>query len=524
MASEPLDLASLESERALDGEQAIPIVATTTVAFIGRTERGPLNEPVAIRDFDDYRRIFGGYCKFSFVPYAVQHFFLHGGEAAVIVRVANRATRALLEVSAGTESLRLQARNPGSREFLRVSVDYDRVENDPSRFNLVVQRLSRIGSQLVDDQELFQAVSMEQSDDRHIAAALRDSELVRLSGPPPACRPDATRATRPGEPIPYLGMCLAGSDGEELTDYDIIGSNREGTGLFALDRCSSIDLLCIPSPPGHDLGITSFVAAARYCERRRAMLVWDPPWSWYSPDAAILSVRSTGQVSANAITYFPRVRPRAEQRIYPSGMPACGVVAGILARSDRNGVWHRLPLTDSGLKANLVPLVDVDAKQTGMLNRIGVNALGRAQAGGAALQGNVSFAGPNLVSSLWQRLDTRRLTLFILRSIEQHTRWVSAAPAADLAATLERQVWIFLARIHQQGALVGKTSEQAFFARARVAGTPTTASSEASAALTLRIGFALQKANEFVVYEFRYDERGVSGHGVPVLDAERYVG
>jgi phage tail sheath protein FI len=159
-----------------------------------------------------------------------------------------------------------------------------------------------------------------------------------------------------------------------------------------------------------------------------------------------------------------------------------------------------------------------------MLNRIGVNALGRAQAGGAALQGNVSFAGPNLVSSLWQRLDTRRLTLFILRSIEQHTRWVSAAPAADLAATLERQVWIFLARIHQQGALVGKTSEQAFFARARVAGTPTTASSEASAALTLRIGFALQKANEFVVYEFRYDERGVSGHGVPVLDAERYVG
>ena len=74
---------------------------------------------------------------FSFVSLAVQHFFWHGGEKAVVVRVANRATRATLEIPAGREVLRLQARQPGSREHLRVSVDYDRVERTPDKFNLV---------------------------------------------------------------------------------------------------------------------------------------------------------------------------------------------------------------------------------------------------------------------------------------------------------------------------------------------------------------------------------------------------
>src|SRR5690242_7292062 len=100
MASEPLDLVSRD-ERSLDSDEVIPLEPRTVVAFIGRTERGPLDEPVAIQSFDQFRRVFGGHCSFSFVSVAVEHFFLHGGEAAVVVRVANRAGRARLEVAAG---------------------------------------------------------------------------------------------------------------------------------------------------------------------------------------------------------------------------------------------------------------------------------------------------------------------------------------------------------------------------------------------------------------------------------------
>src|SRR6185503_18873330 len=105
-----------------------------------------------IKSFEEFSRVFGGHTAFSFVSLAVQHFFWHGGAEAVVVRVANRATRAAIDIPAGREVLRLQARQPGSREHLRVSIDYDRVEKTLDKFNLVIQRVSRAGSQLVEDQ------------------------------------------------------------------------------------------------------------------------------------------------------------------------------------------------------------------------------------------------------------------------------------------------------------------------------------------------------------------------------------
>ena len=146
---------------------------------------------------------------------------------------------------------------------------------------------------------------------------------MRLVGPLPSYRPAPTRARSPGQPIPYISVKQAGSDGEELTDYDIIGSNAEGTGLFALDRCERVDLVCVPSPPGRDLGSTSFVAATRYCERRRALLVWDPPWSWTSADSAVLCaarVRAGEPARADLFPARPAARRSRPLRCRDAGM------------------------------------------------------------------------------------------------------------------------------------------------------------------------------------------------------------
>jgi phage tail sheath protein FI len=521
MASEPVDFSSGTGESE-DGTEVIPIVSPTVVAFIGRTERGPLNEPVLIKSFEEFSRTFGGHVAFSFVSLAVQHFFWHGGEKAVIVRVANRAARATLDIPAGREVLRLQARQPGSRELLRVSVDYDRVERTLDKFNLVIQRVSRLGSQLVDDQEVFDGLSMDPTDERFIVDALQDSELVRLVGPLPSYRPTATAAANPGQPIPYITVKQPGSDGEELTDYDVIGSNAEGTGLFALDRCPRVDLVCVPSPPGRDLGSTSFLAATRYCERRRALLVWDPPWAWTSPDAAVLALRGSAEMSRHALTYFPRVRPRGDLGRYAHGIPACGVVAGMLARCDEGGVWHRLPPVDATLKGGLAPLVEIGQKQAATLQRMGVNTFVRLQPGVAALQGNVSLAGSTTIDALWQSLSASRLTAFILRSIETETRWVFTAERPDqLAADLERQVWIFLSRLKQHGAFAGATAEQAFFVRTSAA---LGQSGDARDVMVLRIGFAPRAPNEFLTYDFRYRATSLTTEVRPVRDAERHLG
>ncbi len=518
MASEPIDFSSGPTDQ--DGAEVIPVVAPTIVAFIGRTERGPLNEPVTVKGLEEFTRVFGGHTSFSFMSLAVQHFFWHGGEVAVVVRVANRATRAALEIPAGREVLRLQARQPGSREHLRVSVDYDRVERTPDKFNLVIQRVSRPGSQLVDDQEVFEGLSMDPTDERFIVDALQDSELVRLVGPLPSYRPAPTRAKSPGQAIPFISVKQAGSDGEELTDYDIIGSNSEGTGLFALDRCEHVDLVCVPPPPGRDLGSTSFVAAMRYCERRRALLVWDPPWSWTSVDSAVISLRVSARASRHALTYFPRVRPRGDLGRYGAGVPACGVVAGMLARCDQGGVWHRMPPVDTTLKGGLAPLLEIGQREAATLQRMGVNTFIRLQPGVAALQGNVSFAGAAVLDSVWQSLGANRLTAFVLRSVEVETRWVFSADKPDqVAAALERQVWIFLSRLKQRGALAGATPEQAFYVRTSAAREPA-----GDVAVALRIGFAPRTPNEFLIYDFRYHASSLTTEVLAVRDAERHLG
>lgn len=501
MPTSPSDSLDVSTAGTLGGAAPIPIAGRTAVAFVGRTERGPVDEPVVIESHDAFLRTFGGVCAYSFLPQAVQHFFIHGGKSAIVVRVANRATRALLEIPAGEQVLRLQARNPGSRERLRVSVDYDGVDHEPTLFNLVVQRVGRARSQLVEDQELYSGLSLDPTDDLFVVDVLRGSALVRVVGPLPDRRPGATRALRPGEPIPYLDMSEAGSDGDDLTDYDIVGSDERGTGLFALDRCDTVDLVCIPPPPSRDLGITSYVAAVRYSERRRALLVVDPPGSWTSVDAAVAAARHSERVSPNVVAYFPRVRPRLDAASYPTGLPACGVVAGILASSDPRSVRHRLPLGEPGLKGNLVPLVDVDARQAAMLNRVGVNALVRAPAGGAALQGNVTFAAARAISCSRLRLDTHRLALFIVRAIERHTRWASTAePGPAAVSRLTAQVTDFLVRLQREGALPGASPRSAF--RVRVS-EPIAAPELASALrLVLRVEIALQTPEHFEVYDF----------------------
>lgn len=503
--------ATVRADPRRESPSPIPVVAPTVAAFLGRAERGPVNEPVAIASTDEYRKVFGGHCDYSFLPYAVQHYFLNGGTNAIVVRLANGARCAELELPAGDGALRLKARHPGSAEHLRASVDYDGVERDGQRFNLVVQRVSRPGSSLVEDQEIFRSVSMASEDARFVVDALMDSKLVSLMGPLPRCRPEATSAKHPGQPIPYVACTRAGTDGGELTDYDIVGSNREGTGLFALDRVPRVDFLCLPPPVGRDLGTTTFVAAERYSERRRALLIWDPPWAWRTADAALLGMRAAGLTSPSTLTYFPRVRPRADLARFPHGMPACGAVAGLLAAEAAEGAWPRG--VNVPLSASLMLCAETGPKEAGRLHRFGINTLSRGPGGNVRLHGRVCLEPTRTVPPAWQQLDTRRFVLFVLGSIERGTRWVTRGPIdAAACARLVAQVRDFLAELHARGAFRGGRPEQAYYLRV------TRRRSGTDGAVTLRFGFAALEPGHFEVYEIDYSPGSARTRAVAPLE------
>lgn len=516
MPVEPINPSANTASKPAHSLLPLPGVERSVAAFIGRTERGPTDRAVTIRNYNHFRQTFGGHATFSLISYAVQHYFLHGGKCAVVVRVANRANRALIRLRAADQFLEIESRYPGSREFIRVSVDYDGVEKRPDCFNLVVQRLSRPNSQLVEDQEIFPLASVNPTDSRYVAELLQDSRLVALRGSMPTQRPDATRPRFPGDPIPYVEAAVNGSDGAELTPYDFIGSNRVGSGLFALDAVARLDFLCMPPPPGRDHDITTFLGAERYCERRRAMLIWDPPLAWTAADAAILGARETALRSHNALTYFPRVRSRLERAGLPVVLPACGAIAGVLSSRSDFGDWSEGSSDDPLLKVSLTPEHLVDNSKLASLNRAGVNALMLTDSGGAALVGNVTLAAPSGVTTLSQRLDRRRLLLYVLAAIERAGS--SLRVDADEVAIEEFALDVkrFLGDLRSRGALPGDNDNQAFVVRNIASGQRKVA--------CLRVGLALDAPGEFLLYDFSLSGEACLARHVPALEADQLAG
>ena len=76
-------------------------LGTARTAFVGRTLRGPVNQPVLITSFAEFQHMFGGLWQPSPLGYAVEHFFDNGGREALIVRVVNGARSSTLTLSAG---------------------------------------------------------------------------------------------------------------------------------------------------------------------------------------------------------------------------------------------------------------------------------------------------------------------------------------------------------------------------------------------------------------------------------------
>lgn len=71
------------------GAKPIEGVSTSTAAFVGIAQKGPMNDPTLITGWEQFRRRFGDYMKESYLAYAVYGFFSNGGKRCYVVRVAD---------------------------------------------------------------------------------------------------------------------------------------------------------------------------------------------------------------------------------------------------------------------------------------------------------------------------------------------------------------------------------------------------------------------------------------------------
>ncbi len=455
----------VEEERGPD--QIITRLGTARTAFVGRTLRGPVNRPVLVTSFTEFQHMFGGLWQPSPLGYAVEQFFDHGGREAVIVRVVNGARSATLTLNAGTSVLRLRAMRPGTREFLRASVDYDNVPAERSaEFNLTVQRVRVQGTAQVEDQEIFHRLSVEPAAEGYLPHAIADSELVRLAGAIPAQRPDRTLDAVSGLASGYVNSNSDGDDGAPLTDYDLIGSEVDRNGIFALSHADYFNFLCLPPlSRDQDVGPSSLLVGARYCKERRALLIVDPPSNWHTADDALRGMRDWNFFNENALMYFPRVLAHDKLRGHFESFAPCGAVAGMLARCDEAApVWVPAKNDEAILRPGYRPTCLVTEDRRMRLATLGVNTLqavrSAARIGVAARTLAAGLAG----SADWQYLAARRLALFIVNSIERGTRWVAMAqPHVEVAEMAAAQVRAFFEALHESHAFGTRRMQDAFF-------------------------------------------------------------
>ena len=244
-------------------------------------------------------------------------------------------------------------------------------------------------------------------------------------------------------------------------------------GIRALDAVppGALNLLCLPGasalPSARHKDVVD--TAMRYCERRRAFLVLDPP-SAIADAGAMASFRNGEdfpELGPNGAIYFPRIdvpdplRGGAARSIGPGG-----AVAGRYAATDAaGGVWKAPAGTGAPLKGATLRL-QLSEAESGDLNAMGVNVLRSFPGSGTVIWGGRTLAGADGGASEWKYVPLRRLALFIEDSIDQGTQWARFEPNDEpLWASVRLNLGSFLHELFKDGAFAGTSPSDAYFVR-----------------------------------------------------------
>jgi uncharacterized protein len=494
-------------------------VSTSVTAFVGRTKRGTVGDPVTCFKFGDFTRRFGGLWADGPLSYAVDDFFGNGGSQSVIVRLfepkaANDSGVAAIVIG----NLELEAANPGDwGNKLTVTATH------PADAKAAADVAARYGLQAADlfdltvvdagtnSREIFRNVAVTAgAGARRVDRVLdEESNLIAIK------RDNAGVPVLPNA-IPAdgaSGVGQGGNDGATLSPVEIIGDQDKKTGIYALLKTDIFNLLCIPpeTREGHT-DSTVWEKAAEFCNKRRAFLIIDPPESWdANPDTAAQKVAQAMQASpiisltygSNAGLFFPRLRRRDPLRDgqLDTFVP-CGAVAGVMARTDANrGVWKAPAGIEATISADELTVRLTD-DENGLLNPIGVNCLRTFPNIGRVVWGARTLRGSDQLADDYKYIPVRRLALFIEESLFRGTQWVVFAPNDEpLWAQIRLNVGAFMQRLFRQGAFKGASPREAYFVKCD--SETTTQDDINRGVVNIVVGFAPLQPAEFVVIEIQ---------------------
>lgn len=440
----------------------IPGVPTTITAFVGRTQRGPVNQPISVKTLVEFENQFGGLSPNLTLPSAVRDYFTNGGSHALIVRVdkpaasATQSPSAKIQLKNGPEII---AASPGSwGNNLQITVYpptslFPGIRRSIGRYNLIITDTA------ANYREVVRNVTSTEGP-RQIGRVLAtESVLARVSGSVPATTPSAG----------LFSVTTRVTDSEQLTPAEILGSESEKTGLYSLEKAEIFHLLCLPPDSSTaDTAPEIWRAAMQYCHRRRAILLADPPAAWSSTAKAIAGIASlglTGPASRNAAVFYPRMRRSDPLQKLPfqTSLPS-GAIAGVISRHDRLwGVWK----PTAGPAANLVGIggltTAVSDQDVRELAAHGINSLRSLNGTEPVIYGERTLIVQDHPEDDYRSLAVGRLTMHIADSVEYETRWIVNVPNGEQTWKMIRQsVTALMTDLWRKGALQGSSAEESF--------------------------------------------------------------
>jgi uncharacterized protein len=296
-----------------------------------------------------------------------------------------------------------------------------------------------------------------------------------------------------------------------------------GTGRRGLDLFKEIDEIAIVVAPGRT-EVADYDALLAHCEEQHnRVAILDAPRDVpnldqlkrvaTAPERGLR--RSAGEAAETTPAATPPpsgLRPRQSDNGFGAfyfpwiitndpfsneqvAVPPAGHIAGIWARSDTSRGVHKAPANEA-VRGALNVTYRVTGTEQGELNSLGVNCIRSFASEGIRIWGARTLASG---SSEWRYLNVRRLFSMIEESILRSTRWIVFEPNDEtLWKSIRRDISAFLTRLWRDGALRGRTPEEAFFVQCDEETNPP---EEVDAGrVTTVIGIAPVKPAEFIVF------------------------
>jgi phage tail sheath protein FI len=482
------------------GPKPIEGVATSTAAFLGATERGPLR-PTFISSYNDYLRQFGDVFDPGFdayTPYAVRAFFDNGGRRCYVARVSGGGAESATATVGGVT---VNSSGPG-QAYNRVLVQIgpsstttidDNVETAIG-FRLQVSYWASLDEDLDPSSPPPDPTLTEVFDDLVLDPASQSYWEKRVNGNSGFVEIGEVTLTEPPsvDDDPSIAALAGGSDGgaPELGDY--LGDDvdpRKRTGLAALDLDPYREVAIVHAPAVDD---EVAKAVVEHCERNQFRFAVVDSLSDQA-NAGTIQPRNLIDSQFGAF-YYPWLvisDPRSGAR---RKIPPGGAVCGIYALTDNNRGVFKAPANET--VAGAIDLeFDVDTGSQELLNPRGVNAIRRFPGRGIRVWGARTMSS----DPLWKYVNVRRLMIFLEASIFNSTQWVVFEPNNEqLWARVQQTVTLFLRDQWRDGALLGAKEEDAFSV---VVGRETMTEDDIlNGRLIVEVGVAPVRPAEFVIF------------------------